>query len=221
MALPRRLLLAVSAVLALGAALPAMAQDRVGAREITLGNPKAAITIIEYASITCPHCARFNANVFPALKARYIDTGKALYIFREFPTPPENISAAGSLIARCSGPDQYLKVVDALFRAQDALYQTKDVHAFFMAGARAGGLSEEQMKACIADPAALQAFNDRAQRANEKDKINSTPTVIINGKQVDSGEHEITIADIDAAMQPLLGTKSAGAAKPVRRRAAH
>jgi protein-disulfide isomerase len=220
MAFPRRVILALAAVLALGAAVPVMAQDRVGARDITLGNPKAPITIIEYASITCPHCARFNANVFPTLKARYIDTGKALYIFREFPTDPVDISAAGALIARCSGPDRYLKVIDALFRAQEALYTSKDVHAFFMAGGRAGGLSEEQVKACISDASALEAFNSRVQHAAQVDKINSTPTVIINGKAIDPGEHEIGMADIDAAIQPLLATTRGSAAKPVRRRAA-
>lgn len=215
----RRFLLTLAGVLALAAPLPAMAEDRVGARDIGLGNANAPVTVVEYASVTCPHCAKFNATIMPVLKAKYIDTGKVHYIFREFPTPPENISAAGFLVARCAGPDRYLFVVDALFHAQDQLYKKQDVHAFFAAGAQAGGLSEEQMRACIADAAALQAFNDRVQRAHAVDKVNGTPTVLVNGKLVDTGDREIAFSDIDAAIQPLLSGKASRAQHPARRRA--
>lgn len=218
--LTRRLLLALAGAVVF--ALPAAAQDRVGARDISLGNPNAPVQVVEYASITCPHCARFNANVFPTFKAKYVNTGKVLYTYREFPTPPENISAAGAMIARCAGPDRYLAVIDALFRNQEqALYTKHDVHAFFMAGAQAGGLSEEQMKACIADPASLQAFNDRTQHAHTVDKIDGTPTVLVNGKVVEPAGPEMTVADLDAAIQPLLPATLPRARHPVRRRVAH
>ena len=204
--LVRRLFVAL--LMSFGLAGSALAVDRVGNQEIAIGNPNAAITVIEYASVTCPHCARFNANVYPTFKAKYVDTGQVRYIFREFPTEPVAISAGGFLIARCAGLSKYLAVVDALFRAQEQLYKSKDVHAFFMAGAQAGGLDEAQMKACITDADALQAFDARVDEAT-KAHIDSTPTILVNGKPADAGTHEIGIADVDAAIAPLLGARPA------------
>ena len=208
--------LSAALLLSLGLAGTALAVDRVGDQEIAIGNPNAAVTVMEYASVTCPHCARFNANVYPLFKAKYVDTGKVRYIFREYPTEPVAISAGGFLIARCAGSQKYLAVVDALFRAQEQLYKSKDVHAFFMAGAQAGGLSEDEMKACITDAAALQAFDARVDEAT-KAHIDSTPTILVNGKPADAGTHEITMADMDAAIAPLLGVKPMH--RIVRRRA--
>lgn len=202
--------------LALGGS--ASATDKVGDRPIVVGNPNAPITIVEYASVTCPHCARFNTNVFPALKAKYLDTGKARFEFREFPTEPVNLAAAGFMIARCAGPERYMAVVDALFRAQAQLYASKDISAFLMAGARAGGLAEDQMRACISDATALQAFNTRYTHTSEVEKIDATPTIRINGKAVDSGDREMAIGDIDAAIRPLLGATAAKPVRKVRRR---
>ena len=193
-------------VVSLGLAGSAFAVDRVGDREIAIGNPNAAVTVIEYASVTCPHCARFDINVYPAFKAKYVDTNKVRYVFRELPTEPEAIAAGGFLIARCSGLPKYLPVIDALFRAQEQLYKSKDVHAFFMAGAQAGGLSEDQMKACITDAAALQAFDARVDETN-KAHINATPTLLINGKSLDAAGAEFALSDLDAAIAPLLGDK--------------
>ncbi len=212
------LAIGIAAALSLGGS--ALAVDKVGSADVAIGNPNAAVTVIEYASVTCPHCARFNANVYPLFKARYVDTGKVRYIFREFPTEPANVSAAGFLIARCAGRDRYLAVIDALFRAQEDLYKSKDVNAFFMTGARVGGLSEEEMKVCITDTAALQAFDARVDKASTVDKIEATPTVLVNGKPVDPGTHEITIADMDAALAPLLGGRVAPR-RPVHHRRPH
>jgi protein-disulfide isomerase len=220
---PRRAFLGL--VLALStltlAAAPVRAEDRVGDRPIMLGNPRAPITIVEYGSITCPHCAHFNAEVLPALKAKYLDTGLARYEFREFPIHPQE-DAAGFMIARCAGPERYMAVVDALFHAQPAFFAKNNLHDFLMAGARAGGLSEEQMKACINDPAGIQAFMARGQRAHDVDKVDGTPTVIINGKTIDQAGPEMSIGDIDAAMKPLLGGRASTVpAKPVRRARPH
>jgi len=204
------------AVFALAAPQAVRAEDKVGAQDISLGNPNAAVTLIEYASVTCPHCGRFNADVYPALKARYIDTGKIRYIFREVPIH-EQEDAAGFLIARCAGPQRYLAVTDALFRAQTLLFDKHDLHGWLMAGAAVAGLDDAQMRACISDVSAIEAFNARAEHTTTVDKIDSTPTVIINGKVVETKSPEFTIADIDAALRPLLGGKTA--ATP--RRAAH
>ncbi len=209
---------AVAAALLLAIA-PARAEDRVGAAEISLGSPKAPVTLIEYASVSCPHCARFAADVFPTLKARYIDTGKVRYLFREAPIHP-NEDTAGFLVARRAGPGGYLAVVDALFRAQPMLFNG-DLHGWLMAGAAAGGLNEDQMRASISDVAAIETFNARAEHTAVVEKINSTPTVIINGKTLKPAGPEYTIGDIDAAVRPLLGGKSAAAALRPQHGSAH
>lgn len=218
MALTRRLagLLLSFAALALTASLPARAADLVGDREIALGAPDAPVTLIEYASVSCPHCAHFAADVFPALKARYIDTGKVRYVFREAPIHPE-VDTAGFLLARCAGPARYLAVADALFRAQPILFDKDNLHGWLMAGAAAGGVREDQLNACLSDPAAIQSFNARAQHTLDVDKIDRTPTLLVNGTKVEAKGPAYTIADIDAVVQPLL----AGTSQAVRRRPRH
>lgn len=221
MALTRRLagLLVSFAALATvswaAAALPVRAADLVGDKDIALGSPTAPVTLVEYASVSCPHCAHFAADVFPALKARYIDTGKVRYVFREAPIHPQE-DTAGFLIARCAGPARYLAVTDALFHAQSILFDKNNLHGWLTAGAEAGGLSEAQMRACISDVSAIQTFNARADHTLDVDKIDSTPTVIVNGTRINPKGNAFTIADIDAAVQPLLGGKSGA----VRRRPA-
>ena len=207
------LLLSAAAILAFAAPQAARAEDKVGAQDISLGNPNAAVTLVEYASVTCPHCARFNADVYPALKARYIDTGKIRYIFREVPIHPQQ-DAAGFMIARCAGPARYLAVTDALFRAQPLLFDKQDLHAWLMVGAVAGGLDETQMRACISDVSAIEAFNARAEHTMTVDKVDSTPTVIVNGRRLTEAGPEFTIADIDAALRPLLGGKTGSTRRP-------
>ncbi len=178
------------------------AVDMINAPEMTLGNPNAKVTLIEYASDTCSHCAHFDAEVWPALKAKYIDTGKVYYKFREFLTPPEPVAAAGFLLARCAGKDKYFSVVEAIFRGQPELFQTGDAHGFMLRIAQSAGLSEAQFNACEQNEAAIKALANRVDQAVTKDQISGTPTFIINGKTLGSGE--ITLATFDAALQPLL-----------------
>jgi protein-disulfide isomerase len=176
-----------------------MPGPRMTAPEYQMGDPKAKVTVVEYASDTCPHCAKFAAEVFPAFKKKYVDTGKALYIFREFPTAPAELSAAGFVMARCAGQDKYFDVVNALFKAQTTAKTGLD---FLMAGGKVGGLSEDQVKACLEDPAGLADLNARVQTAVNVEKVNGTPTFIVNGKTLDEGEK--TMKDMDAAIAPLL-----------------
>jgi len=113
----RRLLLSAVLALAAGAALAAPATKLPPAPgDMSLGSPKARVQVVEYASLSCPHCARFNAEVFPAFRAKYVDTGKVRYTLREMLTPPAEVAAAGFLMARCAGPGKYFKVVDEVFR---------------------------------------------------------------------------------------------------------
>jgi protein-disulfide isomerase len=178
----------------------AMPAPRMTAPEYRMGNPKAKVTVIEYASDTCPHCARFAAEVFPAFKAKYVDTGQVLYIFREFPTDPAQLSAAGFVMARCAGEAKYFDVVNALFKAQPTAKSGLD---FLMAGAKVGGLSEDQVKACLDNPAGITDLNARVQNAVNVEKIDSTPTLIVNDKKLNNTT-EITFKDLDAAIAPLL-----------------
>ena len=167
--------------------------------EYRMGNPKAKVTLIEYASDTCPHCAKFAAETFPAFKAKYVDTGKVLYVFREFPTDPVQVSAAGFVIARCAGYDKYFDVITTLFQSQ-RLGSARD---FLLAGAKAGGLDEEQVKTCLDDPTAGPDLKARVDNAINVEKVDSTPTLILNGKKLDNTT-EKTIKDLDAAIEPLL-----------------
>src|SRR5688572_8278560 len=111
----RRLALTLAAAAALLAACGQGGGDaQVASDDMVMGKADAPVTVIEYASVTCSHCANFNATVFPAFKAKYVDTGQVKYVLREFLTPPVPIAAAGFLIARCAGPDKYFGVVDAI-----------------------------------------------------------------------------------------------------------
>ena len=118
----RTILLVMASVMLLAACgRPKSMADRPD--DMTFGRADAPVTIVEYASVTCAHCAAFQADVFPALKAKYIDTGKVRYVFREYLTPPSNVAAAGFLLARCAGPDRYFDVVEAVMRAQPEMFR--------------------------------------------------------------------------------------------------
>ena len=166
--------------------------------DMTLGDPNAKVKMVEYASLTCSHCGTFNNDVFPAFKAKYIDTGKVHYTFKEFLTPPNEVAAAGFLTARCAGKDKYFNVTDAIFHAQQEMFTTGDMRGVLLRIAQSAGLTEEQFNACITDEAALKALNERVEKAIKVDKINATPTFVINGKKVKEGE--VSLAELDAAV---------------------
>jgi protein-disulfide isomerase len=191
----RHLLVAATALAAFGAG-PAAAQAAPG--DMTLGNPNAKVKVVEYASLSCSHCAAFNETVFPAFKAKYIDTGRVHYTFREFLTEPANIAAAGYLMARCAGPGKYFTVVDAVFRSQPRWNDAPSVKPIFVDIAKANGLSEAQFEACMGDKAAIAALTERVRKAVDDDKIHATPTFVINGKTVKEGG--MTLAELDAAI---------------------
>lgn len=189
-------------VLALGISLTLAACNGGGpaasSEDMTLGNPDAKVTVIEYASASCSHCARWNEEVWPAFKTKYVDTGRVNYVFKEFLTPPIELASAAFLTARCAGEDKYFSVVDAVFRAQPVMYQTGDYRGELLRIANSAGLTEQQFTQCIRDDEALKALNDRVERAVKDDKITGTPTFVVNGKKV--GEGEQTLAQLDAAI---------------------
>jgi protein-disulfide isomerase len=166
--------------------------------EIGMGDPKAPVKMVEYASASCPHCARFNNDVFPEFKKKYIDTGIVYYELHEVLTPPENFAAAAYLTARCAGPDKYYSVLDAVYRAQSSIYASNDFAGGLRTIALAAGLSEDQWKKCVTDDAAQKALQARVERYNREADISGTPTFYINGKMAKSGE--MTMAELDAAV---------------------
>jgi protein-disulfide isomerase len=166
--------------------------------EMSLGSPTAKVTMIEYASVACPHCARWNNEVFPAFKAKYIDTGRVRYVAREALTGDPAVAAAGFLTARCAGKDKYFQVVDAIYRAQAQMETSGQPHAVLLNIARSAGLTDAQFEACIRDEGQLKALEARWDGYMTKDKINGTPTFVINGKVYDTGE--MSLAQLDAAV---------------------
>jgi protein-disulfide isomerase len=165
--------------------------------DMSMGNPNAKVKVVEYASASCPHCARFNNDVLPAFKAKYIDSGKVYYTFKEYLTPPENVAAAGFLVARCAGKDKYFTVLDAIFRQQQEMFQTGDFRGILLRVAQSAGLSEQQFNTCLNDEAAMKALNERVTRAVQQDKVTGTPTFFFNGKKVAEGE--VLPAQLDQA----------------------
>ncbi len=169
--------------------------------DMDMGNAQSPVTLVEYASATCSHCARFDRDVFPTLKARYIDTGKIHYVFREFLTSPEQVAAASFLLARCAGKDKYFQVIEAVFRAQEEMFATGDSRTPLLRIAKSMGMTEERFNTCLNDAPALEALNKRVARGVDEDKITGTPTFIVNGKTVASGETTVDALakEIDAA----------------------
>ena len=169
--------------------------------DMMLGSPSASVTVIEYASMTCPHCAHFHETVYPKLKADYIDTGKIKFIFREFPLDIK--AAAGSMLARCIGkddPQKYFAVVDTLFRTQESWVGADTVNALKRVGKQAG-FSDQSVDACLADQKVLDGIKQTQDNAYEKLKVNSTPTFFVNNTVLKGGAD---IEEFKKVIDPLL-----------------
>ena len=197
----RSIALGAAATLLAGAALaaPTALPD-----DMSLGPVNAKVQVIEYASLSCPHCAHFNETVFAPFKARWVDTGKARYTLKEMLTAPEQVAAAGFLMARCAGgPAKYFKVVDEVFRSQPR-WESGKIKPVLEEIGKANGVDETRFAACLQDQAALDALSARARRAFETDGVSSTPTLFINGKKIDPLPQ--SPAEMDAAIAQALKT---------------
>ncbi len=155
--------------------------------DVVLGSDKAPVTVIEYASMTCPHCAHFSTTTFPELQKRYIDTGKVRFIFREFPL--DALAAAGFMLARCAGKDKFMPIVETLFAKQQDWIVQKPVPAL-MEIAKQFGFTEDSFNKCLANQQVLDAIQAVRDRAATTLGVNSTPTFFINGKKL-SGDQSI------------------------------
>ena len=193
-------------LLALGASALALAACNGGGATVTaddmsMGDANAKVTVVEYASLACGHCAEWNKTVFPEFKAKYIDTGKVRYVFREFITAPPQLAVAGTLLARCAGKDKYFTVIDAVFHGQEEIFRTGDIRGVLLPIAQSAGLSEEAFMACVSDEKAINALNDKVQKYSTEAKIEGTPTFFFNDDKYGNG---LTMAQIDEAYAKAL-----------------
>ena len=157
-----------------------------GVGDMVLGDPEAPIKIVEYASLTCPHCASFHADVLPQIKANYIDTGKARLVYRDFPLDKSALLAAA--MARCAGRDRFFGFIDVLYRTQSSWSRAdKPTEALARIG-RLGGLKREEIDACLADEALLDRILSARIQGRKEFDIRSTPTFIVNGEKIVGAE---------------------------------
>jgi protein-disulfide isomerase len=167
--------------------------------EMAQGSANAPVTIVEYASMTCSHCATFATTTYPVLKSRYIDTGKVRYILREFPLDP--LSAGGFMLARCAGENKYFEVVDRLFKDQPKWAFVQNPIPPLFAAVKEFGITEQNFEKCLSDQKLLDGVEAVRQRGAEKFGVNSTPTFFINGKIV---RGTMTIEELEKQIQPFL-----------------
>jgi protein-disulfide isomerase len=164
------------------------------------GKADAPVTIIEYASMTCGHCATFHTKTYPVLKSRYIDTGKVKYIMREFPLDP--LAAAGFMLARCAGPDKYYPMIEVLFQKQDQWAVQQPIPPL-TAIAKQAGFTQEKFESCLSDQKILDGIEATRTRGSEKLGVNSTPTFFVNGKMLRGA---VTIEELEKEILPALKT---------------
>ena len=164
-----------------------------------LGDPNAPVTIIEYASLTCPHCADFHEQVLPQLKERYIAPGKVRMIYRDFPLDQRALAAAS--LAHCAGPERYFGFLDVLFQTQENWARADDYLVALKRLGKLGGLREAEMDACLADEELTNRILQTRLDAQDQHEISSTPTFIIDGKAY-SGTRDIE--EFGELIDPLL-----------------
>jgi protein-disulfide isomerase len=162
------------------------------------GSDTAPVTIVEYASMTCPHCAHFHETTYPELKKKYIDTGKVRFIFREFPL--DALAAAGSMLARCAGKDKYFPMIETLFSQQKEWVVQKPLQPM-LAIAKQAGFTQESFDQCLANQQMLDGIEASRTRAAQKFNVNSTPTFFINGKIFRGA---LTPEELDTQVAPYL-----------------
>ena len=166
--------------------------------EMMLGKADAPVTIVEYASMTCPHCATFHATTLPEIKTKYIDTGKARMIFREFPFDPR--AEAGFMLARCS-EDKYFAMVDVLFKQQSNWARAEDAQAALLQISKLAGFSQESFTACLTNQKLLEDIRAVRTRGADEFKVDSTPTFFING---DKYAGALTVGELSAIIDAKL-----------------
>jgi protein-disulfide isomerase len=178
----------------------ALVSKPVSLPDMAVGNAKSPVTIVEYASMTCPHCAAFEQNVFPMLKSKYMDTGKVRFVFREFPLDIK--AAAASMLARCIAGDdagKFFATIDLLFKQQDLLVeQTKDTLRRI---GKQAGMDEPAVETCAKDQVLLDKIKADQAFAFETLKVDATPTIFVNGERLRGA---MSFEELEDRIKPLL-----------------
>jgi protein-disulfide isomerase len=191
-----------------GALLRITKDDRI------LGNPDAPLTIIEYASMTCPHCAHFQGDVLPEIKKQWIDTGKVKLVLRDFPLDEEALRAA--MIARCAPADRYYAFADTFFAAQDKWVRERDYRGALARLARLGGMSKEEFDTCLRNKRLEDSIVESRLVASKELDVNSTPTFFINGaKYTGAPTAQDFAANLESALSPTTTQGTPPATTPV------
>lgn len=167
--------------------------------DFVLGKDSAPVTVVEYASLTCPHCAQFHQDTLPAIKKEFIETGKVKLVYRDFPL--DQLALSGSMIARCAGRDRYFAFIDVMFAQQATWARDTNPLAALSRIAKLGDMSQAEFDACIKNQKVADTVVQQRLDGDKKFGINATPTVIINGKRYSGG---LTIEQFRAVVAPLL-----------------
>ena len=171
--------------------------------DIAMGPADAKVTVVEYASLTCPHCAAFETKVFPEFKTKYIDSGKIRYIFRGFALNP--LDQAAQILVQCLDLDKRQSMIEAFYEKQaDWAFSNGNPVPKLFDIAKQAGFTQESFDKCLKDQALLDKLTAEQKRASETFGINSTPTYFINGKRL---QEVATLAAFDKMIEPLLAAK--------------
>lgn len=171
--------------------------------DLTLGSADAKVTIVEYASMTCPHCAHFENDVFDNLKKKYIDNGKVRFVYREFPL--DNLAAAVSMLARCAGGDKTFPLIQTFYAKQaDWAFTQGNPVPKLLDIAKQAGFTQESFDKCLTDQKLLDQITAQRTRASDTFGVNATPTFFINGKKL---QDTPTLEAFDKVIEPLLAAK--------------
>jgi protein-disulfide isomerase len=206
--LDRRAFLAGSVAGALVlASAPVLAQETVNVDDLdapgqlgekALGPADAPVTVVEYASMSCPHCAHFDATTFDQFKLKYVDSGKVRYIFREFPLNAPAYAVA--MVARCAPADRFFDVVHTYFRSQEDWLASEDLKGAILETAKEFGFTQQSFDACLANQALFQALEEVKNRGVSFG-VQATPTFFINGKKFSGA---LSLEELDKEIEPLL-----------------
>jgi len=187
-----------AALMCIGSLARAAEPVQIGPLDRVMGKPDAPLTVIEYASMTCPHCARFHESVLPTLKADWIDTGKIKLIYRDLPTPPVNMALGVAMITQCAPKEQYFPILSLLFKGQDRWMGAPDPLNEIKRIVGLAGITPAEIDVCLKNNDLAQKLQDRAQDGTRLYKVSSTPTLIVNGQLI---EGETPYVDITKMLQ--------------------
>ena len=152
-------------------------------QERSLGNQNAKVIVIEYASLTCSHCATFHTGPLPVIKKEYVDTGKVKFIFRDFPL--DRVALAASMIARCAPQERYFGIINLMFETQETWRAADNPQAALANIGRLAGISKETLQTCLQNRFVFDAIMKQRNEGEKKYQINSTPTILVNGQKID------------------------------------